>query len=357
MLLAAVVISGFPALGEVRPVLDFSQLPPKGRTLVWSPLFQASWDKLNRMHGGKPEKVVPPNALIALLDQFQWKEDEVMPKKGYATFAGPATPEFAQATAAGIRRQFGVEMTPSNLPTVPRGEAVYGILVRNLGFQKSFIRSQKVPLRFKDSTGATHEATFFGVAGSQSDNYGGSVKVLDYRAREGSFILRIATERADETLIIYRPDQALSFEKAIADVESALKAPFDGPYGSLTDSTLHKQDTVKIPDLSLNASMFFTSRLKGARHYAGEDLPYEIGIAYQIAQFGLSEKGVRIRVETRIFDVPFGEPSAPQRVTHVGRSFVCDAPFFVFAWREEATWPYLAAWIDGNAALRSFPGE
>lgn len=352
----ALFIAGFPVLGGTNAVLDIEKLPPQGQTLVWSPLFQASWDKLNAMHGGVPEKVVPPNKLISRLDQFQWRMDEVMPKDGYATFAGPTTQEFAQATAVKIKKQFGVEMTPSNATAVPGGVSLYGILVRDLSFQKGFFRSRKNPLSFKDGTGATHDVKFFGTIGRHSGKYGNSVKVLDYKPLKKSFILSIVTDRVDETLIIYRPDLAMSFGKAIQQVAGAIKVPFDGPYGSLTDGTLHKNDTVKIPYLTLNANTFFTSQLKGARFYAGENQPWQIAQAYQITNFELFEKGARIRVETRVDDGPFGgpPPPPPRRVTYVPRNFVCDEPFFVFVWREGAPWPYFSAWIDGDAALNTF---
>ena len=118
-----------------QAILDTTKLPPQGKTLVWSPLFQVSWDKLNTLHAGKPEKVEPPNPLITTLNQFQWSMDEVMPKDGYAVFAGPSSPQFAKATADQIKQQFGIHMTPSRLPTNPRGHAIYGILLRNLNFQ------------------------------------------------------------------------------------------------------------------------------------------------------------------------------------------------------------------------------
>ena len=118
-----------------QAILDTTKLPPQGKTLVWSPLFQVSWDKLNTLHAGKPEKVEPPNPMITTLNQFQWNMDEVMPKDGYAVFAGPSSPQFAKATADQIKQQFGIHMTPSRLPTNPRGHAIYGILLRNLNFQ------------------------------------------------------------------------------------------------------------------------------------------------------------------------------------------------------------------------------
>ena len=90
------------ALGAPTCILDIDEVPPRGATQVWSPLFQASWELLQDRHQGKLVKVVPPNPLITQLEKFKWKPKEVMPEDGYAVYAGPATQEFArEKTASG----------------------------------------------------------------------------------------------------------------------------------------------------------------------------------------------------------------------------------------------------------------
>jgi len=332
-------------------ILDMGKMPTPGESLVWSPLFQACWNKLGAMHAGRMEKIEPANALIDLLNQTQWKEDDVMPKDGYKIFAGPATKEFADATAAEIEKKFGVKSTPPEISKTPGGIVVHGILVRDINFQRYFYRSKIKSLDFKDSTGATHKVTFFGTAGSLSDGFD-QVKVVDYKEDGKSFILNIATDKEDESIIIYRPELAISFEKAIAQVETASKTPFAGSYGELTDKKLHKNDTLKIPCLSLNANTVFTNQLKGAMYYAGDPQPWEIMKAYQTTRFELSEKGAKIRVVADASCDPFGTPPPPPPC--IPRNFICDGPFFVFAWRKQAPWPYFAAWIDSKTALTPF---
>ena len=333
-------------------VLDMGKMPSPGESLVWSPLFQACWDKLGAMHAGKMEKVEPANALIDLLNQTQWKKDDVMPKDGYELYAGPATKEFADATAAEIQKKFGVKSTPPEFSTTPGGIVVHGILVRNLNFQKTFYRSEKKPLDFKDSTGTNHKVTFFGIAGNRSGSYLEQVKVIDYKEDGKSFILTIATDKDDESIVIYRPEQAMSFEGAIAHVETASKTPFAGPDGSLTDGALHRNDTIKVPCLTLNANTKFTSQLKGSIYYAGDPVPWQITTAYQITRFELSEKGAKIKVEAELSETACATPPPPPHCAP--RNFVCDGPFFVFAWRKQAAWPYFAAWIDDKTALKPF---
>lgn len=343
------------AENRVTAVLDTSRLPEQAETRVWSPLFQASWDKMNANHAGKPVKIEPPNPLITRLNNFKWNQASVMPKGGYAVFSGPATPEFAKTTAKKIQQLFGVEMAPSRIPTHHLGTALYAILIRNLEFERHFFRSRRKPLIFKDGLGKSHAVSFFGTTGVHSNNYGQSVKILSYNKTRKTFILSIATTSKSERLIIYRPNRSLPFKTAVKHINSAIKTPLKGPYGSITDGTLHKKDTIKIPYIDLKTDTDFASLLRGARYYLGETLPSETTVAYQITHFKLSEKGARIRVETHHNDNPFGELlPKPKRITYIPRQFICDEPFFFFAWRDGATLPYFAAWIDGKTTLKPF---
>ena len=248
------------------------------------------------------------------------------------------------------------DQPPRSLParpqvTIPDGVSLFGVLVRDLNFKKSFFRSKKKALDFEDGNGKSHKVRFFGTAGALSDGFSSAVKVLHLDVEKKSFVLKIATKTKGESLVIYQPPVAVSFQKGIEEVREAMKTPFSGRYGSLVDGRLHKFDIVKIPYLKLESETEFGKLLKGARHYPKKK-PRQIVSAYQITKFELFEKGARVRVETGAVDGPFGSP--PERVQYVRRQFVCDRPFFVYAWKEEARWPYFAAWIDGVEALEQF---
>ena len=338
--------------GAPENTLNIDEVPPEGVTQVWSPLFQATWDKLKTVREKELQQVVPPNPLITRLEAFQWQMKDVMPQDAFGVFAGPATEEFARETAASIKQQFNLEIDPSRVPTVPEGLAAYGILSRDLKFEKKFFRSRSNALEFQTNSGETHMVEFFGTAGSHSGNYGRYVKVLRYEPNAQSFILSIATDKEGEILIIYRPHQACSFRVAIEHVKKAMESPLAGSSGSLENGSLHRKDVVKIPYLTVHADTDFTAQLSGGLHYAGDPMPWRVVAAFQVTRFELFESGARMHVETGVGTEPFGEPPPV-----VPRFFVCDQPFFVFTWKAGADWPYFATWIDGIECLTPFPRD
>lgn len=331
---------------DPRAILDFKMLPPQGETLVWSPLFQASWDKLEEKHTGKLIKVDPPNPLITQLSQFKWQQQQVMPLGGYAIYAGLDTPLFARQTAADVKRRFNFEMDTSQLPQTGQGYAYYGVLVRDLTFKKQFYRSKKKPLSFKNSKNQTYQVRFFGTAKLNSGGYGKNVRILRNTPDKNTFILTINTDKAKEQIIIYCPEKAPSFHTAIQHVLDAKNNPADGKYGTPQFPYLVDHDVIKIPYIKINAHTDLTNQLKGKRYYEGETLPWSVTRAYQITRFDLFEKGARIRLQTGMDDAFGGSPDP--------RQFVCDKPFFVFAWRDDAKLPYFAAWIDSLDVLIPF---
>lgn len=333
-------------LGETTAVLDLEKLPSPGQTQVWSPLFQASWDKLKSNHAGKLLRVDPPNPLIIKLEQFSWKKDKVMPPEGYAVYAGPDTAEFAKETAADVKKRFGIELQPSALPQNGQGMAYYGVLARDLNFQKHFFRSRSKPMTFLDRNNQKHVVSFFGTAGRNSQLYGKNVEIIQYYPEKKSFTLSILTDQAGEKIVIHRPEKTTSFQNAFEQIKSAKATPLQGHWGAVDDRRLHKNDILKIPYLKLHNTTDLTTLLDGKRYYESESQPSFIARAYQITQFNLSETGAKIRAQSDMSE-PFGGAPTP-------RKFICDEPFFVFAWRDGARLPYFAAWIDGPDALTPF---
>ncbi len=336
-------------LGAPECVLDIHKLPSPEVTQVWSPLFQAAWDRLNGLQKGPLQELSPPNLLITQLSGFKWNEKAVMPQDGYGVYAGPATREFAEETAESIKQKFGLGIDHNDIPIVPEGMANYGILVRDLQFKKKFLRSSKTAMNFRSASGKSHQVAFFGTAGEYSGAYNESVKVLAYQPDGSSFVISMKTDRDNEALVIYRPGQVSSFQGAIEQVKGAFKSPLAGHYGSLGDGGLHGEDRLAIPYLDLDVRTDFTQQLSGSLRYAGDPKPWRIARAIQLTHFTLSENGAQVRVDLSTAADPFGD-----KPKLIPRRLVCDRPFFVFMWKTGAEWPYFAAWIDGGDCLTPF---
>ena len=139
-LLLPILFAGI-ARAEVITLVHPAEAMPEKHTVVWSPLFQATWDKLNSELGGKPDKVEPPNELMAKLDSFPWKADAVMPAGSWKTWSGPATNDFLNQVNDEAAKLTGEPDGPFRLSQEsPNNRAAFGLLDREVSFQKEFLR-------------------------------------------------------------------------------------------------------------------------------------------------------------------------------------------------------------------------
>ena len=330
-------------------ILDITQTPVAGETQMWSPLFQASWDKLHSLQPAELTKVIPPNPLIDQLQQFTWEERTVMPESSYATFAGKATESFALETQRKITQDFGIQLDLSNLPSDAGGNAAVSVLKRTVTYSQRFYESKQKPLLFKQSTGNTYPVKFFGTTGKASKRYRNKVSVLAHEPEDSTFTLSIGTTSGNEKVIIYLPSESLSFQDAIHQVAQQRQSPLQGTFGDLDDRYIHENDTVKIPYLTLNATNDFTAMLQGYLYYGTNPTPWRMVAAKQYIEFNFTEREARIISSTSTGSDPFGGP--PECIP---RNFICDRPFFIFLWRNQAKQPYFAAWIDSMDGLSPF---
>lgn len=343
------LISG-PLLAEVLTVPEPHVPFPADSTVVWSPLFQATWDEVNRVMGGKPKAIHPPNALMDRLDHFQWNPKEVMPQNGWRVWGGRATPDFLKEVNEQASRAFGhadFKVVDPVIKPDPQltSVACFGLLERDVLFETPFCRSLKVPMKFGKQG---HPVKFFGASGEASERYAKSVEVLAYRPVDKSFALEIASKVTDDKVILYRPPAAQDFAKACTWIRKwrADHDPDDSLAGSWEDRRLHRDDEVRIPYVSFDTVADMKDRLQGARIYEGSNVPWIISRAEQKTKFDLDETGARIRMETSVQMDPFAGPPATYP-----RKFLFDRPFFIFLWRDKAEWPYLGVWVGNAEAL------
>lgn len=343
------------ARGEVTTLAHPAEAMPQKDTVVWSPLFQATWDKLNSELGGKPDKVEPPNELMAKLDSFQWKADAVMPAGSWKTWSGPATGEFLKRVNDEAAKLTGESNGPFKLSQESaNNRAAFGLLDREVSFQKEFLRSRGEPLVFR-ANGEKTPVHFFGCRDVMSGELRESVKVLAFRPVDRSFALQVACKEADDSVILYLPAKAQDFTTACSWIRtwSTQAKTAKSNFGDWDDARLHELDEVRVPYVDLETVADLSSKLDSVRVYGS--LPWRISRAEQLTRFQLHEKGARVRVEVSHEAVPFAEAEDGPRI--IPRRFVFDRPFFVFLWRDGAEWSYFGAWIGDASALKAFPQE
>ena len=324
---------------------------PATNTVVWSPLFQSGWDQLNASLGGPPGQIDPPNKLMAGLDAFRWDAEKVMPKGSWKAWCGPATQDFVKQVnieAAAITKEPEGPFVLKNESSGSR--AFFGILDREVEFQRAFFRSTKIPMKFR-TEGGEHPVRFFGVRDEMADGFAGSVRVLAWRPVDGSHALQIDCKQAGDSLVLYLPPGNQDFATAchwLRTWRSRFKQEPASTNG-WNDPLMHRGDEIQIPYVTLESNADFTSVLTGTRYHGKKKIPWSISRAEQITRFQLHEKGARARVEASGASDPFAEPSHT-----VPRRFLYDRPFFVFLWREGAEWPYFGSWIGDESSLVPF---
>jgi len=344
-----------PAAAEISAVAHPESKLPSGQTVVWTPLFQASWDKLNATHGGKPLKVEPPNGLISRLDAFSWKTESVMPEDHWKVWSGPPTDEFLTKVNAEAAKITGEQDGPFQLgDRRPGTVVVFGLLDRQVTFRKVLHRSRKVPMTFR-SGDTTTNVQYFGVKGDLSKEFSDTIRVLAYRPSENCHALQLLCKESDDTVILFRPPagKTMDFSTACEWIRTWRKTWTEDIRKGLghDDPTLHRLDEIQVPYVKLDAKQDFTSDLSSLRFYKGEPEPRQISRAEQRVEFELHERGARARA-TVSMDDPFA--SAPAEPPVYPRRFLYDAPFFVFLWRDGAEWPYLGTWVGDTSAMKRF---
>ncbi len=325
---------------------------PEKSTVVWSPLFQATWDKFNAELGGKPKKVEPPNELMAKLDSFKWDAGKVMPDGSWKTWSGPSTQDFLKRVNEEAAALTGEKAGPFTLANEhPENRAAFGLLDRTVEFQKAFARCHKAPMDFQANDRKT-AVRFFGAQEEMIESMAGSIRVLAYRPVDRSHAIQIRCKEADDTVILYLPAKPQDFTTACAWLRTWRSQPKPAAEfpKAWNDTSLHQGDEIRIPYVDLESRADLTPKFDSIRLHGNK--PWKITRAEQFTRFQMHEKGARVRVEVSIEGMPladpFAEPTDP-------RKFIYDRPFFVFLWRDKAEWPYFGAWIGDASALKSFP--
>jgi len=336
-------------LGEIETTPTPHVTPENNKTLIWSPLFQATWDAMNSHLGGKPIKITPESEIMTKLDTFKWKPDTVLPTGHWKTWAAEANNEFIKKVneeASEILGEKG-EHFSLNPDREPNSIACFGLLHRNLEFVQPFYRSSKTPMKFgtKDD-----KVRFFGSTKETSEEFAHSVKVLAYRPIDKSHAIEISCKDTDEKVIVYLPAKPQEIATACQWIRDWRKndQTSGGLPGNWDDRQIHKGDEIRIPYITLATKSDLTNQLDSFRIYKNNPLiSWEISKATQFTLFKLHDKGASVTVQAEIDVEPFGAAPPPT----YPRTFFYNRPFYIFLWRDQAEWPYLAVWVADSSLM------
>ncbi len=308
------------------------------QTVVWCPLFQATWDKLKET-AGPLSAVEPPNELISRLEEFRWGAAETMPDGSWKTWSGPASQDFVDGVNKEAAGMTGETTGPFKLLVPdPLGIAAFGLLDREMEFVRELHRSRTIPLRFKGG-GEESDVSFFGTKGST-----GFVEVLSWQPESRSHAVRIRCKDPADSVILWLPPENITFTSACGKIQEWITG--------YSDDTLQPLDQIRIPYLELETVSDFSPMMGGVINFERKK-GMRVVQAEQITRFKLHEKGAKVRSEASIAMNPFGGPPEP-KVPPPPRDFIYDRPFFVFLWKRGAGWPYFGAWIGDAGSMESF---
>ncbi len=305
---------------------------PNDRTVVWSPLFPATWNALKEQTGPLVS-VDPPNPTITGLEAFRLDPKSVFPETSWKTWSGPSTQEFLTKVNSEAAGMLGEPDGPFKLSIVdPADPIAFGLLNHRIEFHRPLHRSKMVPMKFKSGQTET-DVTFFGAKGKHR-----SVEVLAWNVAERFQALNLHDKHSDSSVILYLPPAPMDLRTAWTKVTEFRENP--EMFRMLGD-----QDEVRIPYLNLRSESDLTSYFTGTIRFEKTE-PASRFQARQLTLFKLHEKGAEVRVEASA-DPFAGGPPEP-------RHFIYDRPFFVFMTRKDAAWPYFGAWIATTDGMEPF---
>ncbi|MEM9236234.1 MAG: hypothetical protein AAGB14_05600, partial [Verrucomicrobiota bacterium] len=276
-LLGGLVLAEEPAT-VVHPGESFEE----GRTVVWTPVFQAGWDAMNAELGGPPE--ASGGELNRQLDHFRWMPVKVMPDVRWLVWGGRASTKLFEQVNTEAAEFLLEDEGPFQevIPTRPNGIAFYSLLDAQVDFVTPFYESRKWPLKFKTADGEKTEVKFWGVAGSDSGLFRQSVRVLSWRpSREFHALELLCRDAGLGNMVLFLPPEPMSFSKACRWVRVWRGGwnEKEGKYAAGDDRLLHDEDRLRVPYLKFHSSADLAGRLKGARIYGNDGDPWEITTA------------------------------------------------------------------------------
>lgn len=312
---------------------------------AWCGTFQLVWNDMQNQVVKKDIVFSPQIQFAANLNKQTFTEDDLSDDYYFKTY-GLKTLDLKEKIESGVKEKFNREsgiidaIDWSNAPQSDDGYKnstekqyiFYSMLYKEFAYYQPFDELENDS--FVGTKGEYNDIKYFGIGENNSESLRSQVYVLYYNSKD-DFAVEINTGDRDN-IILAKGENGNNFSQIFENIENKSNA-YKG------DKTLTKVDTLKIPNLDINISKYFTELCKDN---AGTFTDYNGNIcliddAVQTIEFTLDRKGGKVASESLLGLGTFGAEMYDEE-----RNFEFDSTFNLFLVEEGKDKPYLALNID-----------
>ncbi len=334
------LVSTTDALAHTDFAATRSEPLDPGANRIWCAPIALAWGELRELSGGDLEAAAP-NSTFERLNAEPFPASDLDPAS-YTAFAAPA----GAAVVQRVRRAsedggFGGSEAFEAAASGP-GVVAYAQLTKALSFPVRFEDLERLPIEFRGMPGSRPVAVdAFGIASfdiTERPHQRLREQVAIHETEDrSSFVVRLSTDQGDSVLL------------ARVDPRGSLQSTWDAALELIDGQQAERlwvRDTLRVPELDLGLRHRFRE-LEGLVLSVSPFEGQAIQSAMQDLELRLDEVGMVVRSRAQ-FGVSSAAASGP-------RELVFDRPFLLAAIEEDATTPYLLAWIAHPEILKVVP--
>lgn len=334
------IVAKPPPVRHLRTILSASLDAPlnDSGSVVYSAAFQQAWDELGGRIGVKPD--LGDNAMARALNAATLGKntDDAFT----VVAAGPATDVFRDRLKMSLAAKYGDFAPP--LPTFTAQDqamVIYACMQSRVRYAVDFAPSRDATLPFRGIDG-DYRVKYYGCSPRAAARYSPHVTVILYE-NEDNFILVVDTARDGEKVILAKLPNPSTLSDAVITVARQQKAYANAIAerpGRMVDFMLPHGSSLLIPVLYVERRAQFPTLHKTIGNYND----WTIAETYQDVRLLMDHAGT-----------PDKTPAAAPTVTPSGRplNLVFNKPFLAALWKDGASEPYMAVWVNGGDVLRN----
>lgn len=333
----------------------------KGKNIVFCASFQMAWDQLTNDWLRTPLELEGNPKTAQILNQHLIGKDDIL-DVCYVAMVGTVRDHILDKIHQALAEKFGETSQLDLILSNPNGVLAYAFLQKSLPFDAEF---EVFDERLQFSDGVAVKT--FGL--KKNPKPVDQVEILSYMGPD-DFIIRLrGSTRVDEDLdygmIVNYPRITDDIILAKVEPRPTLRQTIDAVFARTTTDAqrqarwelsqqgfsrtwrspqinLDAHEILEIPKIDISLPHHYEELMGKRWHNPGFEA-YFIEQAVQTIKFRLDEKGAKLRSEAGIVGT-IGIGDNP-------RTFIFDKPFLICLREKEATYPYLAVWIENSELL------